>query len=101
MIVVIITTVDSKNAAENIADILVKERLAACVSIMPATSIYRRKGKIEKADESLLIIKTTPSKASAAIKRLKEIHPYELPEILVFKADASKEYASRVEESTK
>ncbi|GEM_PF-562114 len=100
MIITIITTVSSKNEAERIAEILLKDRLAACVTIIPATSMYRRKGKIAKEDECVILIKTSKRRYTELMKRLKEIHPYELPEILILKPDALEEYIKRVEEST-
>jgi periplasmic divalent cation tolerance protein len=79
----VLTTTDTKQAAEEIARVLVESRLAACVQIIgPITSIYRWKGKVEQAKEHLCIIKTRAAlfrKVEAEIKRL---HSYEVPEII-------------------
>lgn len=69
--------------AERIATALVEERLAACVNIVPGLrSIYRWEGAIEATDEVLLLIKTLPDRYPALQDRLRELHPYELPELL-------------------
>ena len=69
--------------AEQIAMTLVKEELAACVNIIDdVLSIYRWEGQVEKAHESLLIVKSTTDKTDQLIDRVKEIHPYEVPEVI-------------------
>lgn len=71
------------DSAQRIAHALVSERLAACVNIVPiAQSIYRWRGKIESATEQLLIIKSRGRDFRALEKRLRGLHPYELPELL-------------------
>jgi periplasmic divalent cation tolerance protein len=78
------STVSSVKDAENIADKLVVDRLAACVSFVPRiTSVYRWEGRLERESETLLIIKTASDKVDQTISRLKELHPYEVPEIIV------------------
>jgi periplasmic divalent cation tolerance protein len=80
---VILTTSGSLDEAEKIADSLLRKRQAACVSVFPkGRSLYRWKGKIEQADEHLIVIKTKRNVASAAIGSIKEKHSYEVPEIL-------------------
>ena len=70
-------------AGKKIAESIVKKRLAACVNVVPAVrSIYWWKGKIEKAGESLLIVKTTQARLAALIKHVKAVHPYTVPEII-------------------
>lgn len=69
--------------AERIAGTLVAERLAACVNILPGLrSVYRWKGAVERADEVLLLVKTVPDRYPALQRRLPELHPYELPELV-------------------
>ncbi len=69
--------------AERIASALVNERLAACVNILGGVlSIYHWRGKIEHANEVLLLIKTTSERASAVRERLGELHSYDTPEVL-------------------
>jgi periplasmic divalent cation tolerance protein len=70
--------------AESIAETLVGERLAACVNLVaPVRSIYRWDGAIQKDAEILAVIKTTAARVDALIARLREIHPYQVPELIV------------------
>lgn len=71
-----------------LAHCVVKERLAACVNIIPAIrSIYRWKDQIEDDAEELLVIKTNAEKWKEFESRMKEIHPYDLPEIICFRIE--------------
>jgi len=80
----VMTTVDSSTTAREIARRLVEERLAACVQILPPmTAVYSWEGRIEEASESLLLIKTVRSAYPALETRLRQIHPYQTPEIIV------------------
>jgi periplasmic divalent cation tolerance protein len=81
---VILVTCSNAAEAKKIARAVVDARLAACVNILPGavTSIYRWKGKVESAQEKLLLIKTSRNrlpKLQAAIERL---HSYDVPEII-------------------
>jgi periplasmic divalent cation tolerance protein len=69
--------------AERLAEALVGERLAACVNVLPGLrSVYRWQGTVERADEVLLLIKTTRGRLDALVARVQALHPYELPELL-------------------
>lgn len=82
--VVVLSTVPDEATAERIARALVEERLAACVNRVPGIgSIFRWQGAIDQAEEILLIIKTHARRAPQVTQRLQELHPYEVPEILV------------------
>jgi periplasmic divalent cation tolerance protein len=71
------------STALDIARVLVKEGLAACVNRLgPVTSIYRWQGRVCEQSEQLLVIKTTPARYEALEMRLKALHPYEIPEII-------------------
>lgn len=79
---VYITTKNKKEALK-ISEALVRGKLAACVNIIsPINSIYRWRGKTEKAREALLIVKTKKSLAEKIIKKVKSTHSYECPEII-------------------
>ena len=79
----IYSTLPGEEAARSIGETLVKERLAACVNIIPGMrSIYEWKGKLEHDAEVVLIAKTMPERADALAARLAELHPYEVPAIL-------------------
>lgn len=83
-----VTTPDV-SAADRIAQALVTERLAACVSIVPGlTSVYRWKGELQRDSEVLLIIKTTRHRFEDLRMRVKELHPYEVPEIIATALEA-------------
>lgn len=74
-------------SAELIATTLVEERLAACVNRLPGVvSTYRWQGRIEQAGEVLLLIKTTAERLPTLRQRLPQLHPYELPELIVVEA---------------
>ena len=76
-------TCETQEQAGTIANNLVEARLAACVNILPPLqSIYRWKGAIERADEILLLIKTTEAAFPAVRDRIRELHSYETPEIV-------------------
>lgn len=69
--------------AARIAEALVDERLAACVNVLPAVgSVYRWDGRVERAEEVLLVIKTVRARLEALTARVLELHPYELPEVI-------------------
>ncbi|MGE0551985.1 MAG: divalent-cation tolerance protein CutA [Gemmatimonadales bacterium] len=83
-LVQIVTTIDSRQAAEKLADQLVAEHLAACVQIAgPIASTYRWQGTVEHATEWVCTAKTTRQRASALLARLRALHSYEQPEILI------------------
>lgn len=82
ILIVYCTCPDAATAAR-IADALVDERLAACVSRLPAvTSVYLWDGAVRHDTEVLLLIKTTAARFDSLRTRLCELHPYELPEIV-------------------
>ena len=86
-VVLVLTTLGGDADAPAFARTLVDGRLAACVNILPGvTSVYRWKGAVEQDREQLLVIKTTADRVSALEARVRELHPYELPEFLVVPA---------------
>ena len=77
------TTTETKEQAQKIAKYLVEQKLAACVQISgPIESIYRWKGKVETANEYLCLIKTRESLFGLVEAAIKQLHPYETPEII-------------------
>ncbi len=82
-VVTIITTVARGEDAARIAEMLLRDKLAACVQEMAIRSRYRWKDEIRCEPELLLLIKTTGDRAEAAVTAIRKIHPYELPEIIV------------------
>jgi periplasmic divalent cation tolerance protein len=80
---IVFSTAATRKEADKIAEALVKEKLAACVSIVPEiVSRYWWQGKIERSRELLLIIKTSKAKYSSVEKRIKKLHSYTVSEIL-------------------
>jgi len=72
------------NESEKIAECILTKKLAACVNIIPhISSIYWWEDKITKDEESILFIKTKPLLVSPLIEKIKEIHSYKVPEIIV------------------
>jgi periplasmic divalent cation tolerance protein len=90
----IVSTTETKKNAEKIAQTLVDKRLAGCAQIIgPITSIYRWKGKVEKANEWLCLIKTKKELYISVENAIKQLHKYETPEIIVTPVTTgSKEY---------
>ena len=83
--IVVVTTVGEEEQAILIARELVARRHAACVNIVPGVrSVYRWKGKICRDGEYLLVVKTLESEYDAIADTIRELHSYELPEILAF-----------------
>jgi periplasmic divalent cation tolerance protein len=83
--IVVLTTVAEEAHAIAIADALVTRRLAACVNIIPGVrSIYRWQGKICRDAEVLLLVKAMRADFAALAAAIRELHAYELPEILAF-----------------
>ena len=85
----VLTSIAAEGDADAIAKALVEERLAACVSVLPPMqSTYRWKGTVESAAERQLLIKTKAAQVAALEVRVRELHPYEVPEFLVLAIDA-------------
>jgi len=80
--VVILVTASSRQEAEAIAQALVADNLAACVSFTQIHSVYTWQGKVNSDDEWQLVIKTHINKFSQLETKVKEIHSYEVPEII-------------------
>jgi periplasmic divalent cation tolerance protein len=79
----VLTTVDSEEEAERIAAALVERRLAACVQVVgPIASHYRWQGKVESAREWMCVAKTAASRYDELEVAIRELHPYDEPEIV-------------------
>ncbi|WP_127090836.1 divalent-cation tolerance protein CutA [Aquabacter cavernae] len=84
------STFPSVATAEAAGRRLVSARLAACANILPAMiSIYEWQGAVERADEVVLLLKTTQARAADLMAALAETHPYEVPAILLLPVEAS------------
>jgi periplasmic divalent cation tolerance protein len=100
-VLLVLCTFPNAEIAQATATALVEEGLAACVNLAPqVTSIYRWEGKVETAGEVLTFIKTTRDGYDALEARLRQLHPYEVPEILAFPVErGSPAYLAWVRES--
>ena len=98
---IIFVTTSSKNEAKNIAGALVKKKLAACVNIITGVdSIFRWQGKVERAAETLLIIKSKKAELPRIIRLVKSLHSYATPEIIALPIiGGEKNYLKWIDES--
>jgi periplasmic divalent cation tolerance protein len=86
---IVLTTAASPEEANRLARILVEERLAACVTLIPGVqSIYRWEGQIQASAEMMLLLKTGPNQLEALEARLHELHSYQTPEFLVLPVES-------------
>ncbi len=99
----LICTVGNEREAKRLSEVLVKEKLAACVNInSDVQSVYRWKDSIEKDNEALLLIKSTDEREKELINRIKDLHSYDNPEILSFDvSDGSENYIEWVENNVR
>ena len=67
------------DAATEIAETVVEERLAACVNTIPCRSIYRWEGEVHRDEEAILLAKTTTDGYGELVSRIRDLHPYEVP----------------------
>ena len=103
MYVVIFITVPGKKEGHYIANELIKAKLVACVNIIDnVESVFRWKGKVDKAAESLLIVKTTKKLVNKVIKKTKAIHGYEVPEIIALPIiSGNRQYLDWIDDSVR
>lgn len=102
MLSIIYTTIDNEQDARRISNFLVQEQIVACVNIIPnIISIYRWKGNIEDEKEFILIAKTVDKNIEKAIKRIKELHKYDIPDIIAIPIkDGNTEYLDYIKRET-
>lgn len=101
--VVVLTTFPSDMDAAEFAATLVRERLAACVNIQDQVlSLYRWQGELQRDTERQVVIKTTRDRLDELWTRVRELHPYEVPEFLVLPVvDGSDAYLRWMRETTR
>jgi periplasmic divalent cation tolerance protein len=82
-VLIALCTCPDAAVGERIAEALVGEGLAACINTLPGiTSVYLWEGKVQRDSEVLLLIKTTRARLAALTDRVRQLHPYELPEVI-------------------
>lgn len=98
---VVFCTTGSDEQAEAIARALVERRLAACVNIVGQTcSVYRWQGRVVREGEILLVIKTRVSRFEAVRSAIRELHSYDIPEVIAVPlSDGDADYLAWLEES--
>jgi len=103
-LVVVLTTMpagEDDARADELARTLVAERIAACVNVhAPMSSTYRWEGSVDREAERQVVIKTARARLAELERRLRELHPYDLPEFVVLDAAAGEAYGRWVVEST-
>jgi periplasmic divalent cation tolerance protein len=101
-ILLVITNLPDRAAAERIAEALVTEGVAACVNVLAeCTSIYHWEGKLNRTSEVPLLIKTTKTAYPRLEETLRKLHPYELPELIALPVSAGlPEYLNWVVQET-
>jgi len=100
--VVVMVTCRSRAEAGKIARAVVEARLTACANVLgsPVQSIYRWRGKVETANEVLVVIKSTRKRFAALEREIRRLHSYDTPEIIAVPiAAGSKAYLEWIEES--
>jgi periplasmic divalent cation tolerance protein len=78
----IMTTVATSTDADVVGSALLEQGLAACIQEVPVTSRYRWHGELQRSGEILLLVKTTPAAVDGAIRAIRAVHPYDVPEVL-------------------
>ena len=103
MKIIILVTTKDKAEAEKISKILLTKKLIACANLIEGVdSHFWWQGKIDRAGETLLILKTTQSKFTDIEKEVKVYHSYEMPEIIALPiVDGNTEYLNWISDSTK
>ena len=98
----VLITVPDEKTAEKISSTLVEARLAACVSSVPGLkSVYWWEGKLERAQESLLLVKTRLSLTPDVVQAVRENHPSKVPEVVVLPIEGgNKDYLDWIGAST-
>jgi periplasmic divalent cation tolerance protein len=101
--VVVLTTLPVDADGHAFGRAIVEERLAACVNLLaPMESVYRWEGRVERETERQIIVKTSRERLPALWDRVRELHPYEVPEFIVLPvADGNEAYLRWIGEATK
>jgi periplasmic divalent cation tolerance protein len=99
---IVFVTCGSASEAKRIGRAVVEKKLAACANILPGVeSIYRWKGKVERAREVLIVIKTSAARLRDLEREVKRMHSYEVPEFIVLcVAASSQDYLAWIDSST-
>lgn len=91
-LILVLTTEADLERAERLARELLSRRLVACVSLQPLHSLYRWHGELEKAEEVQLLLKTSPAQFEALERAVMDLHSYDTPEWIHWRASAAEPY---------
>ena len=98
---IVLCTFPDPSRARHIGTLLVEKQLAACVNLIPGIeSIFSWEGKISKEQEVLAVFKTTAGRLEELEQCVQELHPYDLPELLILPAEGSERYLKWVRSAT-
>ena len=100
---VVLMTAPDRETGERIGETVVRERLAACANVVPAmTSFFWWDGSVQRADEALVMLKTPVDRVDDLMERARELHPYDVPELIALPVDAGlAAYVDWVERETR
>ena len=98
-VLLLITTENNKKGAKKIAKLLLKKKLASCVSLKKIYSIYEWEGKIEEVNEIEITIKSKPELKRALMVCLQQMTSYDVPQIIYKKFNSEKNYLNWVNQS--
>ena len=84
--VTVYTTIAGEDAARDLASALLEERLIACANVFPVWSMFHWEGSVQSESELVMLLKSTEDQVPALMKRVPELHPYEVPCVEVFRA---------------
>jgi periplasmic divalent cation tolerance protein len=100
--IVVLVTAPNDDEAGKISETLVEEKIIACANRLPVRSVYRWREKIEDDSEVLLLCKTKKELLGKLVERVKELHSYEVPEIIALPIiGGSDDYLKWIDESTR
>jgi len=87
--VVVFITCPTRRVARRLAEAVIRQRVAACVNLLPGIqSVFWWEGKIDRAREVLLLLKTTPARVARLTRLVRSLHPYEVPEVIALPVTA-------------
>ncbi len=97
-VVVVLTTESDLETAKSLSDTLLKRKLAACIHFNEIHSCYWWEGELEKNKEVRIMVKTTNAKLQELVALIKDLHSYEVPQIIYWPVSSSDEYIKWIEE---
>ena len=98
---IVLATAPSREVALDLARALVDRRVAACVNVLPVTSVYRWEGKVHEDDEHMMVIKTRRTHVDDIRDLFDERHPYDVPELVALEVeDGSADYLNWLRSET-